>query len=75
MTSPDPAGARLDAMLIEATDEVAMLRARLHSIKEIIDMVENRCMAADGPVTNTRHEMSDEELRRIYRLAGGTVQP
>jgi hypothetical protein len=31
-------------------------------------------MAADGPVTNTRDEMTDEELRRIYRLAGGTVQ-
>ncbi len=65
---------KLEKMLIKATDEQAMLRARLYSIKEIIDGVENRCMAVDGPVTNTRDEMSDEELRRIYRLAGGTVR-
>lgn len=54
-------------------DSAAMARARLASIKEIIDIVENRAMAADGPVTNTRYEMTDEELRRIYRLAGGTI--
>jgi hypothetical protein len=70
----DPAGAQLEAALIAATDEQAMLRARLFAIKEIIDTVENRCMAVDGPVTNTRVEMSDAELQRIYRLAGGTVQ-
>ncbi len=65
---------KLEKLLIESTDEQAMLRARLHSIKEIIDGVENRCMAVDGPVTNTRDEMSDEELRRIYRLARGKVR-
>lgn len=66
---------KLETALIEANDELAMAKARLFSIKEIIDSIENRCMAADGPVTNTRHEMSDEELRRIYRLAGGKVKP
>ncbi len=66
---------QLESMLIEATGEQAMLRARLQSIKEIIDGVENRCMAADGPVTNTRAEMTDDELRRIYRLAGGRIAP
>jgi hypothetical protein len=76
--------AKHDAGIIEAAlelegvardngDTAAMRQARLDSIKEIIDGIENRCMAADGPVTNTRHEMSDEELRRIYRLAGGTT--
>jgi hypothetical protein len=55
-------------------DSAEMSKARLASIKEIIDTIENRCMAADGPVTNTRNEMTDEELQRIYRLAGGTVQ-
>ncbi len=66
--------AKLETLLIEAADEQGMLRARLQAIKEIIGGVENRCMATDGPVTNTRHEMSDVELQRIYRLAGGTVQ-
>ncbi len=46
---------------------------RLQSIREIIERVENRCMAADGPVTNTRQEMTDDELRAIYVLAGGKI--
>ncbi len=59
----------------EALGEQDMLRSRLLAIKEIIDGIENRCMAVDGPVTNTRVEMTDAELQRIYRLAGGQVQP
>lgn len=47
--------------------------SKLDQIKDIIDGIENRCMAADGPVTNTRHEMTDDELRRIYMLAGGEI--
>lgn len=45
---------------------------RLKRIVEIITTVENRCMAADI-VTNTRHEMTDDELREIYVLAGGKI--
>jgi hypothetical protein len=67
-------GEKVETLLIESADEQDMLRARLQAIKEIIDGVESRCMAVDGPVTNTRREMSDVELQRIYRLAGGTVQ-
>jgi hypothetical protein len=58
---------------VELRDELGMAHERLRQIKGIIDAVENRCMAADGPVTNTRYEMSDDELRRIYRLAGGST--
>ena len=47
---------------------------KLRQIADIIDLVENRCLAADGPVTNTRHEMTDDELRRIYVLAGGEIR-
>lgn len=47
---------------------------RLGRIREIIDRVENRAMAVDGPVTNTRIEMTDDELREIYVLAGGKIQ-
>ncbi len=56
----------------ELADEAGMANARLASIKEIIDTIENRCMTADT-VTNTRHEMTDKELQHIYRLAGGII--
>lgn len=48
-------------------------RFKLERIKDIIDLVENRCLAADGPVTNTRYEMTDAELQSIYTLAGGII--
>lgn len=75
--------AKHDAGIIEAALELEQVardngdsaearQSRLDAIKAIIDSVENRCMAADGPVTKTRHEMTDEELRRIYRLASGS---
>ena len=44
---------------------------RLKEIEEIIEAVDTRCAAADGPVTPTRSEITDDELRRIYRLAKG----
>lgn len=44
---------------------------RLKKILDIIETVENRAMAVDGPVNNTREEMSDKELRQIYLLAKG----
>lgn len=42
---------------------------RLREIVRIIEDVDHRAMAADGPVTPTRLEMTDEEMRDIYRLA------
>lgn len=42
---------------------------RLKEIHGIIDVVEQRCLAADGPVTKTHDEITDEELRRIYKLS------
>lgn len=44
---------------------------RLKLIVAIIETVENRCMAVDGPVSGTLSEMTDEEMRKIYRLALG----
>lgn len=35
---------------------------------EIIDRIESRCMATDGPVTPTLHEMRESELAEIWRL-------
>lgn len=46
-------------------------RLRLLKIVGIIEGIENRCMAMDGPVGNTKAEMTEDELRQIYRLAKG----
>lgn len=42
---------------------------RLARIKAIIETVDNRCMAADGPVTPTLEEITVDEMRAIYALA------
>lgn len=47
------------------------MRRRLDRIVAIIELVENRCMATDGPVLPTLREMSEAELRGIYQLAKG----
>jgi hypothetical protein len=46
-------------------------RRRLELIAELLEAVDNRCMAVDGPVTPTRLEITDKELQRIYVLAKG----
>lgn len=38
-------------------------------IIDVIERVENRCMAVDGPVTPTTEELSEDELRTIYQSA------
>jgi len=47
------------------------LKHRLDKIRDIIEDVDNRCMAVDGPVTPTEREITAAELKRIYKLAGG----
>jgi hypothetical protein len=42
---------------------------RLYEIAEIIEAVDQRCMAADGAVAFTRDEITTAEIRRIYELA------
>lgn len=44
---------------------------RLLCIAEILERVDGRCMAADGPVTQTKEEIEGAELREIYLLATG----
>ena len=39
------------------------------SILAVIDHVEARCMAADGPVTATLREMTEAEMRQIFLAA------
>lgn len=42
---------------------------RLERIAEIIELVDQRAAAADGPVTPTKDEITTQELIQIYRLA------
>jgi len=41
---------------------------KLKAIAKIIEAVDERCLMADGPVTETRHEITNEELKEIYDL-------
>lgn len=45
--------------------------ADLARIRAIIEAVDNRCMAADGPVSRTLEEMTQDEISRIYALSCG----
>jgi len=45
------------------------LKEKLQRIAKIIESVDNRCMATDGPVTPTLLEMKQKEISEIYRLA------
>lgn len=49
------------------------LLERLEMIRDIIDGVDMRCGAVDWPVTPTNKEISIEEIRKIYQLAGGVL--
>jgi len=44
---------------------------RLRAIADLLEAVDYRCMAADGPVTPTRLEITNAEMRDIYRIATG----
>ena len=56
-----------------ATDASCVAQA-LTAIRRIIETVDLRAMAADGPVTPTLQEMTQEEISEIYRLSGGDVR-
>ena len=43
----------------------------LQCIAEIIERVDQRCTDHEGPVGNTRQEMTDNEMREIYAIATG----
>jgi hypothetical protein len=36
---------------------------------DLLERIDNRCMAADGPVPPTLSEATSDELRILYRLA------
>lgn len=49
------------------------MRRRLRRIEAIIEFVDNRCMATDGPVRATLQEMTQAEISQIYVLAKGDL--
>jgi hypothetical protein len=49
--------------------------ARLARIALIIECVEARCMAVDGPVPRTLEVMHEAELMDIYQIASGKKAP
>lgn len=61
----------LAASLVDAAPALLMV-ARL--VVNTIHSVENRCMAADGPVTPTCDEITDAELRAMYEAARDAIR-
>jgi len=51
--------------------ECKRLSKLLCQISRIIEHVDNRCMAGDGPITPTLQEMKQSEISKIYKLAEG----
>ena len=54
---------------VQAGLAVIFAREQLDKIAAIIEGVEIRCQAADGPVPWTKEEITEEELKEIYKLA------
>lgn len=60
--------AHIEKLEIEKLEqENERLRYDINEAKSIIKIVENRCMAVDGPVGSTAEHITDEELRRLYK--------
>lgn len=62
----------VDERELVASSDCAPPRTAASYCREIVDAivaVENRCMAVDGPVTPTSEEITDADLRKIWRAA------
>lgn len=53
-------------LLREKDKRLARTQEASGAFNDIVDLVEGRCMAADGPVTPTLREMSEHELRQLW---------
>ena len=79
--SPLNKQAKLDVSMLlryvhaDVTGDVLQWSAKLDQIAAIIEDVDHRCMAVDGPVTPTDQEIRLDEIRAIYQLAGGDGTP
>lgn len=48
--------------------EASDMEKRVTRFNMIIDSIENRCLAVDGPVTPTLKEATEEELSELWTL-------
>lgn len=66
-------GDRLDLVLAQYVEpnEFYKRHVRLARIAEIIEQVDVRAMASDGPVSPTMQVMTQDEISAIYALAKG----
>ena len=53
-------------VLADMGNELKAWRKIGNDFVELVDTVEGRCMAADGPVTPTLKEMTEDEFCNIY---------
>lgn len=65
----EPVETVVDSIIPEMKALGLELGRRLTGIAQIIENVDQRCMAADGPVTPILQEMTQDEISEIYRLA------
>jgi hypothetical protein len=65
---------KFGALMHKTMGERDSLLAVAHKFINTIECVENRCMAADGPVTRTCKEITDDELRAIYKAARAAIK-
>ncbi len=61
--------AQAEAVIVRLEQEQNVAQQACRRIVNIIECVENRCMAADGPVTPTTKEITEDDLRRIWLAA------
>lgn len=66
LASPDGDGAAPDAGQRPSPSGDAV-RVAIATFNRIVDQVESRCLAADGPVTPTLQEMREDELATLWQ--------
>ena len=76
MDAADPVGMmqRVVAEIDTLREQVEALEAAHQRVRSIILSVENRCMAADGPVSRTLEEMTEDELRAIWQASDAALR-
>jgi putative component of toxin-antitoxin plasmid stabilization module len=55
--------------VVEITGRRVKIVRAARVIREVLEAIDNRCLAAEGPVAPTIQEIRPEEFRRLYRAA------
>ena len=70
-TTPPVTLSEARLLLLALTARIAEVEAERARIAQIIESVDQRCMAHEGPVARTLDEMTQKEISAIYALAMG----